>query len=437
VKTTSSRKAALVALVLGSAILVSCGDYYRPTAIPIVKPGGDPAFFEGAVVLTANPTGGSGGTVGQAGLMNIDMSGEVNVGNHFVGRGAVQAASLRGAVNTTYTANQVDSTVSVAGFGASANVSNVTLLPGSVPTSIGTSRLDTMYVTMTGNNSYSDENCPGSGLLGVVRGLVLEAHVCVGANPVGIVGSVDQNRIYVLNNGSDSVTVVDAASRTVVDTVALPAGSGPVKGIVHPTRPMLYVLNSNGTISVINTIYLTVASTFSSGGTSPVDIFYDSRNSRLVVLNEGNSSVRVFQVPVDLPTSNRDVTVGAAPKSLVVLPNGAKAYVANSGEDTISVIDLTTFAEKKITLTDTTASPSPHTPVSISAARDSSRVIVANSGSRDVSIIRTSTDTEVPDLQGAPYRLPAPYQDPHCVPTASVPCGRQSPVQVLTVIKTQ
>jgi YVTN family beta-propeller protein len=402
-----------------------------------VKPGGDPAFFEGAVVLTANPTGGSGGTAGQAGLMNIDMSGETNVGNHFVGRGAVQAASLRGAVNTTYTANEVDSTVSVAGFGASANVSNVTLLQGSVPTSVGTSRLDTMYVTMTGNNSYSDENCPGSGLLGVVRGLVLEAHVCVGANPVGIVGSVDQSRIYVLNNGSDSVSVVDAVSRTVVTTIALPAGSAPVKGLIHPVRPMLYVLNSNGTLSVINTTNLTVASTLSTGGTAPVDIFFDSRNSRLVVLNEGSSSVRVFEVPVDLPTSNRDVTVGAAPKSLVVLPNGSKAYVANSGEDTISVIDLTTFAEKKIILTDTAASPSPHTPVSVSATRDNARVIVANSGSRDVSIIRTSTDSEMPDLQGGAYRLPAPYQDPQCVPTATVPCARQSPVQVLTVVKTQ
>ncbi len=431
-KKTSSRNATLVAVLLAGAFLVSCGDYYRPTAIPIVKPGGDPAFTEGAVILTSNPLAN-----GPSAVMNIDTTGETNVGNHFVGRGAVDAASLRGSITTTYSANQQDATISVAGYGASANVSTVTLLQGSVPTAVGTSSLTTMYVTMTGNNSFSDANCPGSGLLGVVRGLVLEAHVCVGVNPAAVVGSVDQTKLYVLNKGSDDVTVVDAASRSVITTIALPAGSAPFKGIMHPTRPTLFVLNGNGTVSVINTTYFTISTTVGTGGTAPSDMFYDNHNSRLAVANEGSNLVRIWEVPVDVPTTNHDVTVGAAPKSLAILPNGSKAYTANSGDDTISVIDMTTFTEKTITLTDTASSPGPHVPVSLNVTRDSGRVLVANSGSRDVTIIRTNTDTEVPDLQGNPYRLPAPYQDPQCTPTASVPCARQSPVQVLTVVRNQ
>jgi YVTN family beta-propeller protein len=240
----------------------------------------------------------------------------------------------------------------------------------------------------------------------------------------------------VLNNGSDSVSVVDTTSRTVVTTIALPGGSAPVKALAHPGRAMLYVLNGNGTVSAIDTTNLTVASTFSTGGSNPVDIVYDPHFSRLVVLNAGNSLLRVFDLPVDLPTANHDVTVGASPSSVVVLPDGSRAYVANSGDDTISVINLTTYAEKtRIALTDTPASPGPHTPVSVSASRSSARVVVANSGSQDVSIIHTDTDAEVTDGQGAPARLPAPYQDPACVPTTSTPCARQSPIQVLTLVK--
>jgi YVTN family beta-propeller protein len=426
---SSSWKAALAAILLCSALLVGCGDYYRPTAVPIIKPGGDPSGFEAAIVLTTNPSGRQGA------LMNVDLSGDTNVGNHFVGRGPVRAALLPGTTSSTYVANAQDSTVTVAGYGATGTVNSITLLQGSVPTSVGSTRSGTMYVTMTGANSYSDANCPGSGLLGVIRGALLESHVCVGHNPVYVIGSPDQNRAYVLNKDDDTVSVVDATSRTVITTIALPAGSGPIKGVAHPTRGVLYVLNSNGTVSTIITSDLTIASTDSTGGTSPVDIFYDNHFSRLFVLNHGNSSLRAFDVPVNLPENPRDVTVGAVPTSLVVLPDGSRAYVANSAEDSVSVINLSTFAEKKIDLADTAASPAPHTPVSISATRDSSRVVVANSGSKDVSIIRTNTDSEVKDAQGLPARLPAPYQDSRCTPTTSTPCARQTPAQVLTLVK--
>jgi YVTN family beta-propeller protein len=73
---------------------------------------------------------------------------------------------------------------------------------------------------------------------------------------------------------------------------------------------------------------------------------------------------------------------------VTALANGSRAYVANSADNTVSVI---TTSNNAVSKTITVGS----NPVSIASSSDSTKVYVANRGSDTISIIRTTDDTIV------------------------------------------
>ena len=81
-----------------------------------------------------------------------------------------------------------------------------------------------------------------------------------------------------------------------------------------------------------------------------------------------------------------NVTVGSTPVSVTALSDGTRAYVANSGDNTVSVINALSYTLKP------PISVGKH-PLWISSSNDSIKVIVANRDSNNVSLIRTSDDT--------------------------------------------
>ncbi|EQD41809.1 40-residue YVTN family beta-propeller repeat-containing protein, partial [mine drainage metagenome] len=52
------------------------------------------------------------------------------------------------------------------------------------------------------------------------------ANISVGLDPTGVAVDAAAGRVFVANNGSDNVSVINASSHTVV--ASLPAGDGPV-----------------------------------------------------------------------------------------------------------------------------------------------------------------------------------------------------------------
>lgn len=114
------------------------------------------------------------------------------------------------------------------------------------------------------------------------------------------------------------------------------------------------------------------------------------------------------------------ISRGSAPASVTALANNTKVYVANSGSNTVSVIDAAT---KTVTKTIDVGT----TPISIDSSPDSAQVFVANQGtpataSGNVSVIRTSDDTKLnPDIAlppppGAPGPpAPAPVVNPNFI----------------------
>jgi YVTN family beta-propeller protein len=124
------------------------------------------------------------------------------------------------------------------------------------------------------------------------------------------------------------------------------------------TTPYLYVVNKNeDTISIVNTKSLTVEHT---------------------------------------------VKVGGGPHEVAIAPNGTKAYVANAAGNSVSVVDLKTRMEKKITGSDFGY---PH---GIAFTPDSRRAIVTNENTRKIVVIDAATDQVmrvIPTDQGGTHMV--------------------------------
>ncbi len=165
---------------------------------------------------------------------------------------------------------------------------------------------------------------------------------------------------YIANSGSNTVSVIDTATDSVVATVNV--GSEPAGVAVSPDGSRVYVANScgtspcntsNATVSVIDTATDSVVATVNVGY-APFGVAVNPDGSRVYVANEcGNSSscgsngtVSVIDTATDSVVAT--VNVGSVPFGVAVSPDGSRVYVVNecgtstcssSVNDTVSVID--------------------------------------------------------------------------------------------------
>src|SRR5262249_2044796 len=71
---------------------------------------------------------------------------------------------------------------------------------------------------------------------------------------------------------------------------------------------------------------------------SPIALTSD--NLTLLNVNPEANPVTVFNVSGNTPVKQAELAVGHDPSSVAILPDGSKAYVANSLDGTVSVINL-------------------------------------------------------------------------------------------------
>ncbi len=377
-----------VAAAFAWILFIGCGDVYRPVANPILKPAGDPATTHVALVVSAN-----NGGLGSA--SSIDISGDTNIGNFQLGPGAMFAA-FSPSTGQALAANRAGDSLSLlAPLSQGSSVTTITLPAGSAPVYLASTQPGFMYVANSGTNS-----------VGVIS-LSLrtqQTSIPVGRTPVALAETADATRLYSVNQGDGTVTAIDAKQGTFIATI--PVGISPAGAAINSDGRTLYVENQgSGTISAIDIASNTVIATVPSGG-FPRSMVFDPRLRRLYVANTSSNSVSVFSADVGL-TLLGTVPVGMAPTSVDPLADGSRVYVANSGcadvvaltscsGNTVSVIDTLSLTVRK---TITVGS----TPVSLASDPQSTRVVVANRDSNNISSIRTSDDTVVvTNASGAP-----------------------------------
>lgn len=182
------------------------------------------------------------------------------------------------------------------------------------------------------------------------------ATINVGVTPAGLAVTPDNLFAYVANNnnygipGQDSVSVLDLVNNTFVETIFDSSFNQPYTVTLNASGTKAYITNSNSsTVTIIDTVNNTVAGTI-SGFDGPSGFAITPSGSTAYVNNYGGPSgvgsgngttVSVVNLNTDLITGS--VTVGQAPASLAITPNGAYVYVlnyvtGNTDGGTISVI---------------------------------------------------------------------------------------------------
>lgn len=176
--------------------------------------------------------------------------------------------------------------------------------------------------------------------------------------------SAAPGRAYVTDSGSDTVSVVDTATNTVV--TAIPVGDRPDGVAITPDGSRVYVVNTqSGTVSVISTASDTVVATVPVGP-NPQSVTVTPDGTRAWVTGYSGTSV------IDTASNTVVGTVAALPFSLDVAfsPDGTRAY--GTGNDTLVVVDTATLAV-------VAEVPASHSPFEVVVSPDGSRVYVLDS----------------------------------------------------------
>ena len=165
------------------------------------------------------------------------------------------------------------------------------------------------------------------------------AAVTVGDNPMGMVFNSTQERLYVVNSGARSISIVSTPQFSVLDTILLTAGIEPTDIAIIPDSKnliegKLYITNRiSNDVTVVNTMTKRVSKTIAVG-TYPSAIAADIVRKEIYVTNERSNNLSIINAVDDTLVAN--ISVDTRPTGVVV--GNDKVYVFNEGSNKISVV---------------------------------------------------------------------------------------------------
>jgi YVTN family beta-propeller protein len=204
--------------------------------------------------------------------------------------------------------------------------------------------------------------------------------IAAGSGPDGM--TVAGGDLFVANNNSGDVTVIDTTTNAVIKTV--PVGSVAADVAATPDGKTVWVTNfGDGTVQPIDVATLTTGSPVTVGS-QPERLAVSPDGSQLWVANQGSGTVSDVSLTTDSVTHT--ITVGAAPFGVAVTPDSGHVYVTNGGSSSVSVIDA---ASASVTGTVTTGAD----PQYVQISPDGSVAYVADFGAGGVTPIALPSDT--------------------------------------------
>jgi YVTN family beta-propeller protein len=397
------RVTAIVALLL---ICVACGDQFRPVAIPITPPPPNPQAAHNVFVLSDNGPDNPGAS------SQLDVSGDTNIGVARLGLAPAHAALTPNA-SRIYVVNRLEDTVSSYAPGSATSVTTTSLPTGSSPVFVATTEAGTVYVANSRTKTVA--------AISTTNNFLLDPQIALQASPVALAETPDGKKLYAVESNG-SVTSINTLDRSVGQVMA--TGTNPVWAVARSDSARVYVLNSgSGTVSAIDTATDTVLPASFSVGAGASFMIYDGAANRIYVTNPNASTVTALDVSTDPPAVPLfTASVAASPVTVTALPDRSRLYVASAvlsnGNVTAQVTVLnaldgsiqpsTPSAPNPIPLSagpiPAICDPNTHFRLFIASAADSSRVYVGNCDAGNTTIIRTSDNTQV-------LNMPAPLSD--------------------------
>lgn len=218
--------------------------------------------------------------------------------------------------------------------------------------------------------------------------------------PAYAVESPDNKRLFVLNRGSDTVSVINSQNNTLDQCTPFVDQTGQTV-TCHPILPLSLTAVSALTADAAQSGAPTGIPTSPPNGTSgmgtvagPVYAEYNSTLQELVVANYDGGTISVIDVSLDIygndsPTFGTTYTipVGKYPASVTALADGSRAYTANQADGTVTIVNLTSHSAEK------TLAVEGH-PRTVVSTQNSlyGKVYVASPDSPYLTILRTDLD---------------------------------------------
>ncbi len=213
--------------------------------------------------------------------------------------------------------------------------------------------------------------------------------VSTGSQPAALAIDLTTKKLYVANQSSNTVTVIDEATYS---TATIPVGSYPTAIAVNPATNKIYVANQySNNVTVIDGAWN--STTVVATGGFPQALAVNSVTNKIYVANYHGNSVTVIN---GANNSTSTITVGNYPTAVGVNLSTNKIYVANLNSNTVTVINGVTGA--------TTTVAVGRYPKAVAVNPLTNRIYVANGtysvgdGTGTVTVIDGSTNstTEVP-----------------------------------------
>jgi YVTN family beta-propeller protein len=395
-------------------LFAGCGETYRPVANPITKPGGDPQATHYAMVINSNDGLPPDPNAISPSVTQIDVSGDVVLGNHTVGKNPIHLSMSPG-LGFVYVLNADDNTlVTFSPFSpTSPTIATIPLVLSGETTAGATfvaSSPALAFVAETGQNRVA-----------IVDGnqVKVRSFVPVGVSPVWITNTSDGRKLYVSNQGSNTVSVISTIDDT--NQTNIPVGSSPGPIAISNDSNYIFVANQgDGTVSEIDTTTDTVVNTITVGS-NPSRIVWDNSLKRVYVLNTGSASVSIIDTHA-LPAASvlKTVTTSPSPVGVAALANGSKFYVLFQGSGsgtsgTVEVYDAQGFYKRATVTVGYNALPGGALPALnqqlLVASPDSTKVYAVNyygdavNTTGSTSVIRTLDDSVI-------VTVPSPAPNP-------------------------
>jgi YVTN family beta-propeller protein len=253
-------------------------------------------------------------------------------------------------------------------------------IPGSITATVTTGQiLVSLQVSPT---ATTFPICGGKGAIGIIptSTAALANTVCAGSKPGFLLVAQSDSEAFILDQTDNNVSVLNlsALSPSSTTSVVGTVGTTPIWATTSLDGNTVYVLNQGSSnISVIDAVGQSVTTPSITTGSlhSPSVIITDRNMNRLYISNTGNNTVSVLDATSStLPALHAPIAVGANPIALAVTLDGSSVYVADTATNTVSVINGNSFNVSALTPDTTNAAAIVQ---SVAVSKDGTKAFIA------------------------------------------------------------
>ena len=415
-----------VAALAIATFFAGCGNSYRPVITPI-NPTGPPAQPTSYAVVISSPAANASGvatvldysghslltqapigpnpfafTLDANGANGYTVNSDRTLNNFRVSNSApqekdifystlpptAQTVGLFSPTTGLWSADLNGNVIDVLALSGSAEAFKLAVPVASTPVAVvGLSSLGQHIYSISQNVPFdvTCNNAPGSvGQNGEadaleVTSFTVSARIPLGKCPVYGVSSSDGRRVFVLNRGSDTVTVINSQDNTLDQCTPFTNQNGQLV-TCHPSLPLSTAAGLSG------------ANVPAAAG--PVYAEYIPATQELVIADYDGGTISLIDVSLDEFGNDSQtfgttftIPVGHNPASVTALADGGRAYTADQADGTVHVVNLISHTvEKTLTVTG-----HPRTVVSTSNSLFG-KVYVGSPDATILTIIRTDQD---------------------------------------------